>query len=361
MYALIPIFLFPFSVLVTLALFCRYGPSRIYRLRYKPLASVPSLGLVRATPLVNIRRDIKLTTLRRDLLETPPLTNNIDDDIREFDTLRNAYNVESSLEKLSIRPEISDVSLDSMSPISVVIYDNPLSYYTQLLLANSKASWHFPWFIRYFVNKYTKIVQDSLVNIKNIVSRFVCNFHNCDYSIHTPTVHQVLISNFFMLESSYRNFKLTLNHKPSPSERSYFWCVTMFPRILNHLQTREVYCYSAQTMLPVAIATLYCFLEQTGRALPFMYPGNLLGESSNTAVHSLKRTVIKGIKAAASREALRLMERGRRIVLTTEALILLITDWTSVLQGIIEYTMLPLLNFQCATVGQSLVDGMSTL
>jgi len=88
--------------------------------------------------------------------------------------------------------------------------------------------------------------------------------------VHIPTVEHALMILRPSMESERRNFRIHIDHKPSPAERSYFFGLHMLPRIMLHLNTRQDYQVTASNQLHTAIAIFYAYLDTLNLALPFM-------------------------------------------------------------------------------------------
>jgi hypothetical protein len=288
----IPLILFFVCTLICVVIVClRSRLWRLFRIRHSNLPSIPDPHLSCASAPYNLSRILNLSQIRAQIHALDQNVLADDESIGARDTLINSYRTERALDVRPARPNLDDISTESYGNVRFTFVSDPSAYYFMLLLANLQIDFAVSGLLRTIVKKFWNPFEwllGLLHEYGNDYSNVTRTYHNV--LIHMPTVSQCYTANACYLETNCRNFRLTLSHKPTPSEKTYFFGRSVLPRILNHLQSREAYQYTGETLLATACSVIYLFLMETHRALPFMDLTNIVEEGKTELAREIAET-----------------------------------------------------------------------
>jgi len=192
---------------------------------------------------------------------------------RGYEVLNTTLHGLSDFGSQPVRPNITSCYEDDYVDYRYSCYDNSYTHYLRVLYSR------FTVLIipRIFGVVLCRLRLERLVgDIVNLLMGLLGNDgeHDVNVRIHRPTVqHSLLIlSNY--LDTSFKNFRMHMSHRPCPAERSFFFCQEVIPKILLHLKSRIEYQVDNQNLLPTASVIVLEFLYRFNHPLPCMHPEN---------------------------------------------------------------------------------------
>jgi hypothetical protein len=104
--------------------------------------------------------------------------------------------------------------------------------------------------------------------------------------VHSPTIHKAYIALYSYIEGMYRNMRIKINRKLTPSERSYWIGRHCLEKICVHLGSRKEYQVDHVNLNVTAMVIYYCFLHNTGRPMPIIDLVNQFDEEDMQFIYS---------------------------------------------------------------------------
>jgi len=214
------------------------------------------------------------------------------------------------------RPDITQTHQATYGQFQFRLYTSPLIYHMVCFLGSLKAAKidfiESPTLLAFVAWATSSDVVAALVHKSYLfVLGYVTQYLNTVYQailnsvtalllhqdviqlLHRPTINHSVIALSGYFENTYRRYRLSLSHRPSPSERTYHFGLYVLPHIIQHLSSREYYQFDSTT-LPFTAATIYYrWLQSTNRALPYMDLCNDIHEEETKTADDIVLSQIK--------------------------------------------------------------------
>lgn len=224
-------------------------------------------------------RQLSLDLRRRHLLlpDIPVGDNDFDRNRNEHDNLLRDLQNNKTQFLYKLRSDIMDVSVDSyfQYPLEIIL-DAEHEYLYRLLRGVDIYIVFLSFLPLAWANKIQAFVSHVVtVMCQNIVQYFheiihLANPVHKSFNLHGPTVDVCFNQQYSLLMSLWSNYRLKLSYRYAPSEKSYWFCQYVLPRVINYLNMKKEFQVNSDNIRATACCVLQMFITKERIAFPII-------------------------------------------------------------------------------------------